>query len=78
MSTSADRARELIDLATGLVEPGPLVDELRSLRARLDEPLRVAIAGRAKAGKSTLLNALIGERLAADRCGRVHANRHLV
>ena len=45
---------------------------------RLDEPLRVAIAGKVKAGKSTLLNALVGEELAPDRRGRVHAHRHLV
>jgi hypothetical protein len=36
---------------------------------RIDEPLRVAIAGRVKAGKSTLLNALIGDQLAATDAG---------
>ena len=42
--------------------------------ARLDEPLRVAIAGKVKAGKSTLLNALVGEQVAptdAGECTRV-------
>jgi len=49
----------------------------RRLRAhldRLDEPLRVAIAGKVKAGKSTLLNALVGEQVAptdAGECTRV-------
>ncbi|QYN34177.1 dynamin family protein [Pseudonocardia sp. DSM 110487] len=37
--------------------------------ARLDEPLRVAIAGRVKAGKSTLLNALVGDLLAPTDAG---------
>jgi len=36
---------------------------------RLDEPLRVAIAGKVKAGKSTLLNALVGEAIAATDAG---------
>ena len=36
---------------------------------RLDEPLRVAIAGKVKAGKSTLLNAFLGERVAPTDTG---------
>lgn len=47
---------------------------LTDLARRLDEPLRVAIAGMVKAGKSTLVNALIGEEIAptdAGECTRV-------
>jgi Dynamin family len=38
-----------------------MIDDLRT---RLAAPLRVAIAGKVKSGKSTLLNALVGEQLA--------------
>ncbi|MEZ5233049.1 MAG: dynamin family protein [Acidimicrobiia bacterium] len=42
--------------------------------ARIHEPLRVAIAGKVKAGKSTLLNALVGDEVAptdAGECTRI-------
>jgi hypothetical protein len=42
---------------------------LRMHMARFDEPLRVAIAGKVKAGKSTLLNALVGEAVAPTDAG---------
>jgi hypothetical protein len=37
---------------------------LRERLERLDQPLRIAVTGRVKAGKSTLINALVGEELA--------------
>ncbi|MFY1693893.1 dynamin family protein, partial [Solwaraspora sp. WMMA2101] len=47
----------------------PTGGEVARVRRRLDEPLRVAIAGRLKAGKSTLVNALIGRRVAPTEVG---------
>jgi hypothetical protein len=43
--------------------------QVRYVRDRLEEPLRVAVAGRLKAGKSTLVNALIGRRVAPTAVG---------
>ena len=42
----------------------PLESELSALESRLAEPVRVAVVGRVKAGKSTLVNALLGQSVA--------------
>ncbi|WP_081747339.1 dynamin family protein [Arthrobacter sp. Br18] len=67
--TSAGVA-ELIADALGVYGNDPqLRTELESYAQRLNEPLRVAVAGMVKAGKSTLLNAIIGEEVAPTDTG---------
>ena len=66
--------RSVLDQAMVAWQGTPVADQVTALRTRLDEPLRVAIAGKVKAGKSTLLNALVGEELAptdAGECTRI-------
>ncbi|NUS35937.1 MAG: GTP-binding protein [Pseudarthrobacter sp.] len=68
-STTA-RAAELLQEALDAYrdEPGA-VEALQRYQRRLAEPLRVAIAGMVKAGKSTLLNAIVGEEIAPTDTG---------
>ena len=65
-------ADQVIAIARHVVEiaPNPAIrDQAQAVADRLSGPLQVAIAGRVKAGKSTLLNALVGERLAPTDAG---------
>ncbi len=72
----AAQTRLLLRKAIAAYAGRDAADRLREAEARLDDPLRVAIAGKVKAGKSTLLNALIGDELAptdAGECTKVVA-----
>jgi hypothetical protein len=69
MTTLLEQTRVALDAALGCYRRTEHEPRLAALKQRLDEPLRVAVAGRVKAGKSTLLNALVGERLAPTDAG---------
>ncbi len=69
MSTLYPQVRGFVARAGAGYSGTPAEPLLRQIAARLAEPLRVAIAGRVKAGKSTLLNALVGQELAATDAG---------
>jgi dynamin family protein len=65
----AAEVRRIAALARRVADGTHHAAAVDAVARRLDEPLRVAVAGRVKAGKSTLLNALVGERLAATDAG---------
>src|SRR5439155_27161759 len=69
-----DAIVDLSDLAAAACPPGRVRDGVAAVTQRLREPVRVAIAGRVSAGKSTLANALLGVPVAptaAGECTRV-------
>src|SRR5579864_8725565 len=73
-------AGELIERVSQLIAahrdnvPADIAEQMLAVENRLREPLRIAVAGRVKAGKSTLVNALLGQRVAptdVSECTRV-------
>ncbi|MGO3148367.1 MAG: dynamin family protein [Leucobacter sp.] len=75
MRNPAESAKALLDSARRLyLLSDSVLVQIDALETRLAEPLRVALVGSVKAGKSTLLNGLIGERIAptdARECTRI-------
>lgn len=56
---------------------GPVAaEQLRAVGEAVTGPLRVALTGRVSSGKSTLINALLGRRLAATAAGECTAVEH--
>ncbi|ODU04993.1 MAG: hypothetical protein ABS81_08755 [Pseudonocardia sp. SCN 72-86] len=66
MTTKALAAALLRDATRELHDDPATAQALRDCTIRLDRPLRVALTGTLKSGKSTLLNALVGAEVAAS------------
>jgi GTPase Era involved in 16S rRNA processing len=62
-SNLIERVAELVDSGIATVPPAAR-PQLEALGRRLREPVRLAVVGRVNAGKSTLVNALLGRRVA--------------
>jgi hypothetical protein len=67
--TFAGEVAAVVATAAEVYAGTPGAAAVAEVQARLAGPLRVAIAGKVKAGKSTLLNALVGEELAPTNAG---------
>jgi hypothetical protein len=61
--------RDLCDSALHRLSEGPAHQLVTQIHAKLNAPLRVTVAGGVSAGKSTLVNALMGQRIAAVDAG---------
>ncbi len=64
LETVRNLSRQILDVMGPRLQPA--VDEVQ---ASLSEPLRLAVVGRVKAGKSTLVNALVGRNVAPTKAG---------
>ena len=74
MSALTDTVIEICDNTLRRLPPSRLHREVEAVRRRAREPVRVAVAGRVSSGKSTLVNALLGMRVAptaATECTQV-------
>ncbi len=58
----------LVALSQQTDEPAAIIQNLQSLAAGLNDPLLFVAVGEVKAGKSSLLNALVRPRILQDRC----------
>ena len=63
------RVRQLCDDALAHLVPGPGRTMVEQIRAKLGVPLTITVAGGVSSGKSTLVNALLGQRIAAVDAG---------
>lgn len=68
MTNPISQTQKSIDRLIAFVEQSPwrglYYDRLQNLKAQVDQPCVLAIAGRVKAGKSSFLNAILGKDLA--------------
>lgn len=64
-----DGLLQLCDDVAGRLAPGTERDAVAAVRSRLALPLQVTVGGGVSSGKSTLVNALLGQRVAAVDAG---------
>lgn len=65
----SSRLRQLCDDALAHLVPGPGRVMVEQISAKLSAPLTITVAGGVSSGKSTLVNALLGQRIAAVDAG---------
>ncbi|GIE92158.1 dynamin family protein [Actinoplanes regularis] len=68
MTATSELAALCATTSARLTEPS-LADRVRAVARQLDAPLEIAVAGAVSSGKSTMVNALLGIRIAAVDAG---------